>query len=511
MDDGVDLYVDYLKSGVAKDVNLDMIKSFDSKIIIENVGGSAYRTLSRVLKKLGISEKFVWFNTEEDPFFHSIGKYDVTPKGEKAFYDYSVDATVLAKRQDGTKFFPVIDTLDYANKLKGYPIGTAVLITDPDHDRLTITQTESVARVEELKRLGIDYILLDDEKVLTVFTANQAFLLLMDFWSAQLVKENLWNNHPRFMIKTTASALSWDEWAKSKGVQVVNVPVGFKEIANIMKKVELQLKNNPDKDVVVDDVFGNSINLGVNPRLVFGGEESGGMIMGTEDLIESQNGRLAVAMREKSATEAIVVASALLAQLKSDGIYLSEYLEKVFDENDIKGRFDTRVDISYYNESEPDINKLKQAKIQGEALRTKNDMFYLSLAIAKRKGLISLDDIKRILNDKFSSDGLSFDSLKSIKFVGDGTYLEFDDKYIEIRPSGTDAKTKAYGGGLVKAEIEKFASVLGNYSGDRTQLHCELVPENSYNNCKEDAMEYYLAFVDKDANNEPFIVPEYKF
>ena len=511
VDDGVDLYVDYLKSGVAKDVNLDMIKSFDSKIIIENVGGSAYRTLSRVLKKLGISEKFVWFNTEEDPFFHSIGKYDVTPKGEKAFYDYSVDATVLAKRQDGTKFFPVIDTLDYANKLKGYPIGTAVLITDPDHDRLTITQTESVARVEELKRLGIDYILLDDEKVLTVFTANQAFLLLMDFWSAQLVKENLWNNHPRFMIKTTASALSWDEWAKSKGVQVVNVPVGFKEIANIMKKVELQLKNNPDKDVVVDDVFGNSINLGVNPRLVFGGEESGGMIMGTEDLIESQNGRLAVAMREKSATEAIVVASALLAQLKSDGIYLSEYLEKVFDENDIKGRFDTRVDISYYNESEPDINKLKQAKIQGEALRTKNDMFYLSLAIAKRKGLISLDDIKRILNDKFSADGLSFDSLKSIKFVGDGTYLEFDDKYIEIRPSGTDAKTKAYGGGLVKAEIEKFASVLGNYSGDRTQLHCEFVPENSYNNCKDDAMEYYLAFVDKDANNEPFIVPEYKF
>ena len=510
-DDGVDLYVEYLKSGVAKDVNLDMIKNFDSKIVIENVGGSAYRTLSRVLAKLGISDKFVWFNTEEDPFFHSIGKYDVTPKGEKAFYDYSVDATVLAKKQDGTKFFPVIDTLDYANKLKGYPVGTAVLITDPDHDRLTITQTESISRVDELKRLGVDYIVLDEEKVLTVFTANQAFLLLMDFWSTQLVKENLWNNHPRFMIKTTASALSWDEWARSKGVQVVNVPVGFKEIANIMKKVELQLKNNPDKDVIVDDVFGNSINLGVDPRLVFGGEESGGMIMGTEDLIESQNGRLAVAMREKSATEAIVVASALLAQLKADGIYLSEYLEKVFNDNNIKGRFDTRVDISYYNESEPDINKLKQAKVEGEALRTKNDMFYLSLAIAKRKGLISLEDIKRILNDKFNAEGLNFDSLKSIKFVGDGTYLEFDDKYIEIRPSGTDAKTKAYGGGLVKAEIEKFASVLGNYSGDRTQLHCELVPENSYNNCKEDAMEYYLAFVDKDANNEPFEVPEYKF
>ena len=511
IDDGVDLYVEYLKSGVAKDVNLNLIKNFKSKIVIENVGGSAYRTLSRVLKKLDIEDKFVWFNIEEDPFFHSIGKYDVTPKGEKAFYDYSVDATVLAKKADGTKFFPVIDTLHYDEKLKQYPIGTVVLITDPDHDRLTITQTESSDRISELKSLGIDYIDFGDGRVLTVFTANQAFLMLMDFWAKQLKVQCLWENHPRFMIKTTASALSWDEWAKNNGVKVVNVPVGFKEIANIMKKVELKLKNNPKDNVVVDDVFGNSIDLGINPRLLFGGEESGGMIMGTEELIKSQHGRCAVAMREKSATEAIVVASALVSKLAESGIYLSQYLKEVFSDNNIIGKFDTRVDIAYYNESEPDINKLKEAKITGEALRTKNDMFYLSMAIAKRQELISLDDIKAVLNDNFNKDGLSFDNLKSIKFVGDGTYLEFDDKYIEIRPSGTDAKTKAYGGGLDKSEIEKYATVLGNYSGDRTKKHIELIPEKAYENCKQDAMDYYLAFVDKDANNEPFVVPEYDF
>lgn len=511
IDDGVDLYVEYLKSGVAKDVNLNLIKNFKSKIVIENVGGSAYRTLSRVLKKLGIEDKFVWFNTEEDPFFHSIGKYDVTPKGEKAFYDYSVDATVLAKNADGTKFFPVIDTLHYDEKLKQYPIGTVVLITDPDHDRLTITQTESSDRISELKSLGIDYIDFGDGRVLTIFTANQAFLMLMDFWAKQLKVQGLWENHPRFMIKTTASALSWDEWAKNNGVKVVNVPVGFKEIANIMKKVELKLKNNPKDNIVVDDVFGNSIDLGINPRLLFGGEESGGMIMGTEELIKSQHGRCAVAMREKSATEAIVVASALVSKLAESGIYLSQYLKEVFSDNNIIGKFDTRVDIAYYNESEPDINKLKEAKITGEALRTKNDMFYLSMAIAKRQELISLNDIKAVLNDNFNKDGLSFDNLKSIKFVGDGTYLEFDDKYIEIRPSGTDAKTKAYGGGLDKSEIEKYATVLGNYSGDRTEKHIELIPEKAYENCKQDAMDYYLAFVDKDANNEPFVVPEYDF
>ena len=509
LEDGVNLYVEYLKSGVAKDINLNLIKNTKGKIVIENVGGSAFRTLSRVLKKLGISDKFVWFNTEEDPFFHSIGKYDVTPKGEKAFYDYSVDATVIAQKPDGTKFFPVINTMHYEEKLKDMPEGTAVLITDPDHDRLTITQTENISRIPELEKAGIDYIKLNNKTILTIFTANQAFLMLTDFWSKQLKAQNLWDNHPRFMIKTTASALSWDEWAKNNGVKVINVPVGFKEIANIMKKVELQLKNNPEKDVILDDVFGSSINLGTNPRLLFGGEESGGMIMGCEDLIKSQHGRFAVAMREKSATEAIVVASSLIAKLEKDNIPMSEYLVKVFEENKIIGRFDTRVDIAYYNESEPDIEKLKLAKVKGEELRTKNDLFYLALAMGIKENLLTLDDVKNILSDAFKE--LDFSNLKSIKFVGDGTYMEFSDKYIEIRPSGTDAKTKAYGGGLDKHNIEKYASILGNYSGDRTELHKKFIPQEFYDTTKEKAMEYYLAFVNKDANNEKFEIPEYNF
>ena len=271
------------------------------------------------------------------------------------------------------------------------------------------------------------------------------------------------------------------------------------------------MKNNPTEPVIVDDVFGNPINLGVNPRLLFAGEESGGMIMGTEDLIKSQHGRCAVAMREKSATEAIIVASSLVSQISDLGVSLSQYLSNVFNTNKIIGRFDTRVDIAYYNESEPDINKLKEAKIAGEALRTKNDLFYLSLAIAQKEGVITLDDVKRVLNDRFFANGLNFDNLKAIKFVGDGTYLEFDDKYIEIRPSGTDAKTKAYGGGLNRVDIEKYASVLGNYSGERTYFHLSVIPKEFYDSAKDKAMDYYLKFVDKDANNEPFVIPDYDF
>ena len=507
INDGIDLYVDYLKSGVAE--NIDSIRKMNSKIFVECVGGCAYRTLSRVVEKLGIDNKYIWNNTEEDPFFHSIGKYDTDPKGNKTFYDYSVDATVVASKPNGEKYFPVIETMNYKNILKDCKLGTVVLITDPDHDRLTVCQIEASGNIPMLDDSGISYIKLDDNRVLSVYTANQAFLMLMNYRVQSLKHLGKFKNHPRFMIKTTASALSWDEWAKANDIKVVNVPVGFKEIANVMKKVELQIKNFPNDEVKVEDVFGNVINLGVQPRLIFGGEESGGMIMGSEDLIKSLAGRDAIAMREKSATEAIIVASLLTAKLEEENTTLSEYLLNIFEENNISAKYDIREDIAYYNESEPDIDKLKASKIEGEKLRTKNDLFYLSLAIANKEGVVSLEQVKDILNDTFKE--LNFDNLVSVKFVGDGTYLQFSNKYVEIRPSGTDAKTKAYSGGENLAEIEKYARILGNYSGERTQKHKDLISDEFYNNSKDIAMEYYLKFVEKDANNESFVIPEYKF
>ncbi len=507
LDDGVKLYKQYLLDGVAKDANLNLIKDLKDKIVIENVGGSAYRTLSRILKSLEIDSRFIWQNIEEDPFFHEIGKYDVDPKGNKTFYDYSVDATVIAKGKDGKPYFPVIETLNYGEKLKDCPTGTVVLITDPDHDRLTVCQIEDENKKDFLKSLGVDYVELGSGRILTVFTANQSFLMIMDFWADSLKREGLFDKHPRFIIKTTASARSWDEWAKKNNVKVVNVPVGFKEIANIMKKVEKQLNDNPDNDVVVTDVLGNDINLGVNPKLIFGGEESGGMIIGSESIITSQAGRKAIAMREKSATEAIIVASALTSYLQKEGKTMSEYLDNVFSKNQIISKFDIREDIAYYNESEPDIEKLKQAKTLGEAQRTKNDVFYLTMAVAKKDGKMTLEQIREILKDTFKE--LNFDNLIDVKFVGDGTYMEFDDKFIEIRPSGTDAKTKAYGAGASKDEIKQFAQIMGNYSGDLTELYKKYVDMNLYENAKELSLQDYAEFTNKDANNEKFVIPDY--
>ncbi len=497
LNNGIDLYGEYLKNGVANSENLKIIKNIKNKIVIDSVGGCAYNTLSKILKKLEISESFDWFNKEETPFFHGIGK-DIK---DGSFYDWSLDVTVCAKNKEGNDHYPVVESLNYKEKLKNYPLNTAVLITDPDHDRLNLVQIVANSEEEILKKTGIDYIKLDENRLLCVFSANQTFLMIMDFWYQTLNKDD---KTTYFMVKTTASSASWDEWAKHNGIKIINTPVGFKEIAGAIKKIEAQYEKNV-QNITIYDIFNNKVELGANPRMIFGGEESGGMIIGAIEPVKSLSGRCALAMREKSATEAIIVASALIGSLD---ISLAEHLGNIYDINNINSRFDVRADIAYYNESEPDIEKLKQAKSKGESQRTKNDLFYLALAVAIREGKITIENAKEILSSTFDLD---FSNLQDISFVGDGTYLKFSDKFVEIRPSGTDAKTKAYAGGLDKKELNKFADILGNYSGEinetyKKYLNCEYIEQS-----KAKSFEMYSDFARKDEDTRAFQIPSYSF
>lgn len=500
LNNGIDLYVEYLKNGVANQKNIELIKNFDKKIVIDAVGGAAYNTLSKILEKLGIQKNFDWLNTQEDPFFHSIGK-DIK---DGKFYDWSLDITVVAKNKEGREYFPVVESLKYDEKLKNYPIGTVCLVTDPDHDRLSVVQIDDIKNKAKVNAVGVDTIELDNERILCVFSANQAFLMIMDFWTQMLKESGDFDKHKRFIIKTTASSKTWDEWAKHNGIAVINTPVGFKEIANATKKIEYQIEQGV-KDIKIKDIFAKTISLGDSPRMIFGGEESGGMIIGAQEIIKSLNGRCALAMREKSATEAIIVTSALVASLDAS---LWEHLARVYDKNNIVAKYDVREDIAYYNESEPNIEKLKEAKKLGEGLRTKNDIFYLALAIGMLENKITLENVKEILSSTFKN--LDFSNLSDVKFVGDGTYFDFTDKFVEIRPSGTDAKTKAYAGGANRDELFVFAKTLGNYSGDLSEEYKKYLSEDYVNSVKEKSLEVYEKFARTDEDKREFKIPNYK-
>ena len=481
--DGVQLYVGYLKSGVATDANLSLIRETKPSIVVDCVGGCMYRPMRAIFERLGIADTVLWLHVEADPLYHNIGKLDRNPKtGEAEFYDLGCDFSIL----------DVVRSTDYATKLKAQPIGTIIEATDPDGDRLVVCEIEEVSRAETLEHLGVDFLDLGDDRLLTIYTPNQAFLMLMDFYAEQLKTAGLWEDHPRFMIKTTPSALAWDQWGAANNVNVVNVPVGFKEIAAIMKKIERQLADTPNAPVVVQDVYGDTIALGIQPRLIFAGEESGGMITGPEALIKSHGGRTAIAMREKSAGESMVLVTALAAHCKKENMPLSDYLAAVFSESQITATCDVREDITYYNESEPNPEKLRAAKREGEAKRDKNDLFFLGIAIALRERKIDIEQARAILSDALPT--LDFTTLEDVRFVGDGCYLKFRDKFVEVRKSGTDAKTKAYASGGNKEECREFAKAFGETSGELTELYTEQIGQNYLRDVENTARQIYDAF-----------------
>ena len=198
-------------------------------------------------------------------------------------------------------------------------------------------------------------------------------------------------------------------------------------------------------------------------------------------------------MREKSAGEAMIIVSALAAHCMKEGIHLSEYFGNLLEKDRIIGRFDVRWDTLYYNESETNPVKFKKSKIEGEKKRDRNDLFFLGIALAIREGKIGLEDAKEILSDALPS--LDFSNLEDIKFVGDGTYMKFADKFVEIRKSGTDARTRAYTAGSDKEDCAKFARAFGNYSGEITRIYKRHIDERFLSDAVGRAWQIYLAFL----------------
>ena len=101
------LYVGYLKGGVATDANLNLIRKVKPPIVVDCVGGCMYRPMRAIFERLGIANSVRWLHVEADPLYHNIGKLDQNPKtGKTEFYDLGCDFSIL----------DVVKSTDYAKK-----------------------------------------------------------------------------------------------------------------------------------------------------------------------------------------------------------------------------------------------------------------------------------------------------------------------------------------------------------------------------------------------------------
>jgi len=183
-----------------------------------------------------------------------------------------------------------------------------------------------------------------------------------------------------------------------------------------------------------------------------------------------------MAMRQKSAGEASIIATALAAFLFKNNKLISEHLENIFKENNIKSIYFIRDDIIYYNESEPDPIKMQKEKTAGEVKRDRLDTFYLSLVFGLKDKKINLEQVREVLQQAIPD--LDFSRLIDLKFAGDSSFFQFNNNlFVQIRRSGTDAKMRGYAGGPNKKDCIFYLDKLLHYNGERTSIYKEIVPK----------------------------------
>ena len=457
------IYGDYLRTGPASEAALAKVnKAADQgmRLNLDFFGGSGYKSLDAIFRELGIEKVFDggYIRTEEDSFFHNIG-FRVAKKkdgsGLEVVHD-SVDASVPA----------VVASAGYEELLADTPVGRMVFNVDPDADRFVVGQVLPKSEEQALIDLGVSYITLNAERIFAILSPNQFFLLLAENDRLIAQEDGSWSKTNPFDVHTYVSALAWDEWAEHHGIPVVRVPVGFKEIAHIVRQVEEQMGKSNGQDVIVTAEAGQKVNLGKKPKLHHAGEESGGKIGGPNQPIPNVLGQSIVAVREKSSGEACVSAVSLAARLYLDGgadnpekMFLNRMLARVFKESNVKNPMEYRGDIVHYNEAIFDPKELAAAKKEGIAERVEFNAWFEKIAKSLESGEQSLDQVKATLTQAIPGLKGLWSALESISVWSDGLQFWFADndngiRDICIRPSGTDAKTKIYFDGTDKQALK---------------------------------------------------------
>lgn len=457
------LYGDYLRTGPASAIALTKIKQAvhqGLRLSLDFFGGSGYKSLHAIFHELEIDGVFKggYLRTEEDSFFHNIG-FRVAEKkdgsGLEVVHD-SVDASVPM----------VVKSCGYDEILKDAPVGRMVFNVDPDADRFVVGQVLPIAEIAALDSLGIAHIKLGTDRCFAILSPNQFFLLLAENDRLVAIEDRTWKDTNPFDVHTYVSALAWDEWAAHHNVRVVRVPVGFKEIAAVLRQVEEQMVESVGGEVTVTAEAGQVVNLGARPKLHHAGEESGGKIGGPTRPIANVLGQQILAVREKSSGEACVSAVSLAARLyleggaeKPEGMFLHRLLASVFKDSGVENPMEYRGDIVHYNEAIFDPAELAKAKSEGIAERVVFNDYFTKLATSLQDGTSDLAGVKKTLTERIPGLADLWSDLESITVWSDGLQFWFVKgsrsgiRDMCIRPSGTDAKTKIYFDGTDKESM----------------------------------------------------------
>ena len=253
------------------------------------------------------------------------------------------------------------------------------------------------------------------------------------------------------VAETFPTSRSIGEVAEKHGLKVVRTPVGFKYFGEMAKQIEAPIENGK-KEVLIQSPTGEPVSLGTAPRILMMAEESGGAAMGGSKLAVSRNGlKKSLVMKEKDGFQIGLAVMALAARLWAEKKSFAEFYVESIETNHIAYRHYERLDVTLYDENLPP-HALIEAKRDGLSRRDSVVQFF--------RGLVELpvQEAYKVLREQ--TPGVNLPPLKRVMWAGDGTLMDFEDMWWEIRASGTDAVLRYYIEGRNRKAILAFNRAL---------------------------------------------------
>ena len=439
--DPVEAYVEVLRKvvpeGLIGEIAPATAQGFRAGFCTE--GGSMAPTARRIFDALGISMDdggSVFFTHEqESDSFHGIGilngvNHGVDP-GKWQVYKY-VGAQDLLKDGQCSVFF----------------------IWDPDGDRFNMVTVAPAARADEFKAAGLEVDPLDDDRCCVFFKPNQIYFMLTALKIQSLEEAGELGHYNWIVASTFPTSMSIGEVATTfnqrsgADLATFRVPVGFKYFASLVGELEKQLAEG-ELATSATDVTGVKTIFGPRPRLLMMAEESGGAAMGPAEPVSSCTGlRTSLAAKEKDAMQIGLMSLCLGARLHRQKSSFAAYYLQLLAEFETRYRFYERRDVTLFDESLQGEQR-EQAKAAGNARKEATVAFFASLEGKKPSSVV--ETLSALL-----PAGTVLPPIHRVFHAGDGTFIEFEDQWFELRASGTDAVLRYYMEGRYQEKVTRL-------------------------------------------------------
>lgn len=316
-------------------------------------------------------------------------------------------------------------------------------IWDPDGDRFNMVTTAPAELADQAIAAGLEVDPLDENRCLVFFKPNQIYFMLTALKIESLQAAGELGDYNWIVASTFPTSMSIGEVAETFNARqggalgTFRVPVGFKYFAALVSDLEAQIA---DPDILITgatDVTGVATEFGPRPRILIMAEESGGAAMGPAEPMHSRNKtRTSLAAKEKDAMQIGVMSLCLAARLFNTGSSFAGYYLELLEKYDSRYRFYERRDITLFDEALKGEAR-DQAKAAGNARKEATVAFFASLEGRDPA------DVTEILSRDLPSN-VKMPEIKRVFHAGDGTFIEFEGQWFELRASGTDAVLRYY-------------------------------------------------------------------